>query len=317
MSQRLTHARWPGLIAGMVVLAAWGLFLARQMDELRAYPWQITPLALAWGVGWGALYFGGLAFCWALLLRQVVGTGRVMPAAQVWLLSMMTRYIPGNVWHILSRVALAHRLGVSRMHVLSSASIEQVLTLLGALALVAVTLPFWSATGDWPIWWLWLLPIGLLLLHPRVLGTMLRWLAQRVKRPELAWQYTGYQIIALVLAYLGVMMLAGVALLAVLGGMTLVHMHDIPLILGASALGWATGYLSLLTPSGLGVREAVITALLALIYPLPVATVSSLLFRVVLTLGELLAVVLAWIAAGGKPVTIPTTVAEPEDTQSL
>jgi hypothetical protein len=295
---RLVRSRWFGLFVGALVLLAWAIFLRSQLAELQRYPWQINPWAAGVGVLLGAAYFGGLAGCWALLLRSVsreAGHVSLAAATHVWLLSMMTRYIPGNVWHILSRVALAGRLRVARTHVLSSATIEQVLTLLGALALFGLTLPLWGVLPGPQGWLVLLLPVGLLLLHPQLLGRLLAWAAVKFKRPELAWNYHMREIVLLVLAYGATFALAGLSLWALLWGLASVTLAQLPLVVGASALAWVVGYLSFLTPSGLGVREAALTALLALAYPLPVAIVGSLLFRVAATLGEGLAVLVAWL----------------------
>lgn len=290
------RSRWLALAVSAVVLIAWGAFLATQLDALRQYPWQVTPLAFGGGILSGALYFGGLAWCWALLLHSV-GGGRAETggAVRVWLLSMLTRYIPGNVWHILSRIALADTLGVAKTHVLTSATIEQVLTILGALALAGATLPFWGIAPSIESWLLLLLPVGMLLLHPRILGSVLAWAALRLRRPALAWHYRYQEIIWLLLAYTAATFWAGLALALLLWGLTPVTLAQLPLVLGASALSWVVGYLSFLTPSGLGVREAALVALLAQVYPLPVAIVASLLFRLVITLGEMLAVLVAWL----------------------
>lgn len=297
LSRRVAGSRWMGLATGALVLLAWGAFLANQLGELRRYPWQVTPSAFVLGVLFGALYFGALAWCWALLLRSISQATAAISqpaAARVWLLSMMTRYIPGNVWHILSRVAMADRLGAARTHVLTSATIEQVLTLLGALALVGLTLPLWEIVPGNERWLLLLLPIGMLALHPRILGRLLEWAAGRLRRPELAWSYTYSHIITLLAAYSVANLFAGLSLAVILWGLTPLNPTQLPLVVGAAALAWVVGYLSFLTPSGLGVREGVLTLLLAQVYPLPVAIVGSLLFRLVATLGELLAVLVAW-----------------------
>lgn len=297
LSRRLIRSRWLGLAVGMVVLIAWLLFLRSQLAALRQYPWEIAPPAFGIGILWGALYFAGLAVCWALLLRHTSAATRQValgPATRVWLGSMMTRYIPGNIWHVLSRVALARHLRVSATHVLTSATIEQVLTLLGALALFGLTLPFWDVLPIDQIWLLAFVPLGLLLLHPRILGTALNWAAVRLKRPELAWPYTYGELLIILMAYIGATLFSGLALFTVLWGLAPVSLTHLPLVVGAAALAWSVGYLSFLTPSGLGVREALLVALLAQVYPLPVAIVASLLFRLVATLGEVLAVGLAW-----------------------
>lgn len=320
LPRQIRRSRWLGIVVSIIVLVAWGAFLSTQLEALRRYPWQVSPLAFVAGILLGALYFAGLAWCWALLLQSVrgqppkdtdptlphtegtraqrfiVGWGFIAGAIRVWLLSMITRYIPGNIWHILSRVAMADMLGVEKTQVLTSASIEQVMTILGALALVGITLPFWGIVPTLESWLLLLLPIGMLLLHPRIMGGVLGWAAVRLRRPELAWHYTYLDIIWLLLDYTIATLWASLSLYVLLWGLTPVSLSHMPLVVGASALAWVVGYLSFLTPSGLGVREAALVALLAQIYPVPVAIVASLLFRLAATLGEMLAVLVVWLA---------------------
>lgn len=305
LSRRVGRSRWIGLLVSLMVAVAWSWFLRDQLNTLRQYPWELAPLAFALGIGCGALYFGGLAWSWTLLLQSISAPARIpQPAAvRVWLRSMMSRYIPGNVWHILSRVALADSVGASRTHILTSATTEQVLTIVGALALAGLTLPLWGVVPGDETWLLLLLPLGLVLLHPRILGAIMVWAAARFKRPALAWHYRYRTIVGLVAAYAGANLWAGLALYVVLWGITPIRMEQLPLVVGAAALAWVVGYLSFLTPSGLGVREAVLVALLVLVFPQPVAIVASLLFRLVLTLGELLAVLVALAhgrRAGGR-----------------
>lgn len=298
LPRRVIRSRWFGLGVGAIVLLAWAAFLRDHLATLRQYSWQIAPGALALGVGWGAIYFGGLGLCWAILLRRIAGAERassLWAATRVWLYSMSTRYLPGNVWHILSRVAFAEQLQIPAAQVLSSATIEQVLTLLGALAIFGLTLPFWGVVPQAQAPLLLLVPLGLTMIHPGVLGRILAWAARRSNRPELAWHYTYREMLSLLCAYSGSMLCAGLALYAVLWGLTTVRASELPFVLGAAALAWAIGFLSVFTPSGLGVREAALTVLLASVYPLPVAIVASLIFRLVLTCGEFLAVALAWI----------------------
>jgi len=295
LPRRLVHARWLGIAGSSVVVIAWLFFLRSQLDALQEYSWQIDPLAFGTAVVFAACYFAGLAFCWALLLHRTSATS---PAAlgliaRIWLRSTITRYIPGNVWHILTRVAFAGQLQVSATQVLVSSSVEQLLTLMGALAVFGAMLPFWDLWPGTQSWLLLLLPIGLALLHPRIFGAALVWAAQRLGRPALAWQYRYRDLLLLLSAYYCVTLTAGLALYIVLNGLTVVQVAHLPLVIGAAALAWVVGYLSFITPSGLGVREAILVTLLSQIVPLPIATLSSLLFRLVLTLGEVVAVLLA------------------------
>jgi hypothetical protein len=294
----LLRSSWLRFTVVMVVAGAWIWFLQRQLGALQEYPWalNIGPLAIA--VAWGALYFGGLALSWTLLLRTMGGAARHVPliaGANLWLNTMLTRYIPGNVWHIVGRIAFARDLGVSRTQVLASATLEQGLTILGALAVFGVTLPFWGDRGDSPLWLLSLIPLGLIAIHPAIMGRALGWAATRLHRPDLAWSYTYAEMIAVIGAYTLANLAAGVGLYAVIAGLSDISVAAVPQMAGIAALAWVVGYLSLLTPSGLGVREAALTALLAQTVPLPVAIAGSMVHRLALTIGEIVAVGGAWL----------------------
>lgn len=277
----------------VLVVGAWAWFLRGQLIELRQYPWQISPVAMIAAVLWGAAYFAGLGACWTLLLRTMGGAAAGVPIAvgtEIWLSTMLTRYIPGNIWHIVGRLAMAGRLGVSRAQVLASATVEQLLTLLGALAVFGLSVPFWRGGAGPERWLLLLVPAGLLLLHPRILGRGLAWAAGRLRRPDLAWSYSFREILASLCAFVVANAAAGVALVVVLGGLAPLAADQFAFAIGAGALAWVVGYLSFLTPSGLGVREAALTALLSQVCPLPVAIAGSLVYRLALTLGEIVAV---------------------------
>ena len=282
--------RWAALAA---VLGSWGWFLWGQLDALRGHPWRLEAAPFAAALLWGALYFAGLAVSWTLLLRTMGGAAcgvGLLAGSHIWLSTMLARYVPGNVWHIVGRVALAGRLGVSRGQVAASATVEQLLTLLGALAVFGLSLPMWRGGAGPEAWLLLLVPAGLAALHPRVLGALMAWAARRLRRPELAWPYTYPAMLGILGAYALANLAAGVGLYVIVGALAEVSPAQAGLVVGASALAWAVGYLSFLTPSGLGVREAALTALLATTFPLPVAVAGSLAHRAALTLGEAIAV---------------------------
>lgn len=292
-ARTLLRAPFTRFVVIGVVVVAWAWFLGTQLEGLRSYSWQIGAGSLLLATACGAAYFLGLAVCWTWLLRSVAGaTGSIALAAgvRVWTSSMLSRYVPGNIWHLLGRVAFAGSLGVSKGQVLASAAVEQLLTLVGAAAVFALSVPFWRGSPGAYLWLLLLVPVALLLLHPRLSGPVVALAARLLRRPELAWRYSYGEIVGIVAAYTAANLASGLALLVVLGALAPVDAGAGALVIGVSGLAWAVGYLSFLTPSGLGVREAVLAALLAQIVPLPVAAVGSLIYRLVLSVGEVVAV---------------------------
>lgn len=291
-------------VAGIIIpLGAWGFFLFEQFDQLQSYEWKISQPGLIGSLFLGTIYFLVMALGWALLLYNMAGIKKVaalptVKGMRVWLLTIMSRYLPGNVWHVVSRMAFADKLSVGKAQILSSSTLEQGLAVIGAMLLASLSLPFWPLAAmpqEWAPTFILLMVLfllGLALLHPRIMEPILRWTAFRLRRPELNWKFEYRTIIQFVLIYALAAFFAGLTLVAVMAGLGEFRTTDMIFIIGCSALAWVIGYLSFITPSGLGVREGVLTVLLALVYPLPITIVASLLFRVVLTLGEFVAAAL-------------------------
>lgn len=297
------NRRFWTLVFVVLVAGLWFWLLHDQVDILLPYVLQLSPVVLIISILCAALYFIGLAAGWTLLLRSVEAVRPValMPGMRVWLLSMVARYVPGNVWHIVGRAAMADQLRVSRAGVLISATIEQMLTLLGSGILVLLTLPMWPVgffdiSGlPTPTLIIAFAVSGLLFVHPGFLNALLSFAARLLRKPGVQWHFSYQMTLKFVVFYTFVNIFAGLSLFVLLSGLIAVDPRNMPFIIGSAAMAWIVGYVSFLTPSGLGVREGALTALLVLAFPLPVVIAASLLFRFVMTLGELLAVLMFWL----------------------
>lgn len=290
--------------AGIIIpLGAWGFFLFKNFHQLQNHKWEISLLGLTGSLFFGTLYFLLLSLRWALLLQNMAkskNTSRVpiAQAMQVWLTTIMSRYVPGNVWHVVSRMAFADRLNVSKLQIFSATTVEQILAVICAMLVSAVSFPFWPLAASGQQWlpnmtlFIIVLVIGLTILHPHILGFILRLIAKKLNKHELDWQVTYGTIIFFVFIFSLAALIAGLALAVLLAGLNDSKSLNVIYIIGSSSFAWVVGYLSFITPSGLGVREGVLTALLSLMYPLPLAIVASLLFRFILTLSEFIAIIL-------------------------
>jgi hypothetical protein len=220
------------------------------------------------------------------------------------------RYIPGNVWHILTRILWVGKYGVSRPVAFASMTIELITKLAAGMLVFSASLLFWrdfgaigsllngplvDILGSASIFAL------LVILHPRVLNVLLNLVLRLLKRNpvQLAVRYS--DILLVTLAWCASWLVAGCAfyvlLLALWPGAPLVAL---PICIGIYALAWDIGFVSFITPSGLGFREAAIVGLFALALPLPVgpATVIALLSRFVSTIAEVICVSIAYLSGG-------------------
>jgi len=263
---------------------------------VRQLPLAETLAQVRGNEGWLALafvmaglYLLGQAVVWR---RIVADLGERIPwpvALRAWMLSNMGRYLPGSVWHLVGRVELGRGAGVARASGTLGVVLEQGLQVLAALLIVAASLPFWPASSIVRQWaWLALLvPVGLVAMHPRVFYPVLSWGLRRAGRQPLPVSLDYRHLMGYTAAYLLVHLANGLALAfaAVALGAPLTA---VPAMVGAALFAWTAGYLWILAPGGLGVREVLVTAALAPLVGAEIAAVAAILWRLANVVTELL-----------------------------
>ena len=193
-------------------------------------------------------------FVWPYLLRRL-GT----PASWSWITlffkSQLGKYLPGSVWQYAGRVGLARSREVPIQRALVSIVAEIAYSAVAAAAASSLILG-WVAAAVVFVGLAVLLAVGLALRGRAVeLGG-----AGRLDRPSvLAALRAGPGAIVL---YLVVWAMYGVAFWTTGRALFAIPASDIPRYIGVFALAWLAGLVAFFAPGGIGVREAVIAALL-------------------------------------------------------
>lgn len=279
------------LAGAVVVLGFWVWYFASNWHILWSYPWEVVfpPLLLAVVLWSGYSVF--MAIVWMVAETRCGGGLPFVTGLWIWVSTMPARHVPGNIWHIGGRLYKAAQVGASLDSILVSSTVEQVLTVAGELVVFVVLLPLWpNLPSSGLLAPLVAVPIGLLALHPLVLGRILNLVSRLLRRPMATVPLSYSQLLLLLLCYTGVALLNGVAFFLAAISLDAAAMGHLSLLVGGYLLARALGFLSFVTPAGLGVREAVLVALLAPYWPLPLITVMALLGRVLPMIGEAVAV---------------------------
>lgn len=250
---------------------------------------------------------------WKTVLARLGARLGLRASLRIYLGSEFVRYIPGNVWHVLTRILWVGKYGVSRPVAFASMAIELITKLAAGVLVFAVSLLFWRNLND--VGRLseqridFALGIGTILalfivLYPPVLNWLLNLALRVLKRDPIKLTVRYRDILLVTLAWGASWFVAGsaffVLLLALWSGAPLIVW---PICIGIYALAWDIGFVSFITPSGLGFREGAIVGLFALAFPLPgvLATIIALLSRFVSTIAELLCVSVAYVSGGRPP----------------
>jgi hypothetical protein len=292
--RRSGRRRALGLAAGLLILAFLALGVASGWDRVTRYEWRLHPGAAAGGfAALLCVYLMG-ALGYVLILEQLAG--RRVPRRRfvaVWARSILGRYVPGNVLMVASRLVLGHEAGIARRVSFAASVYEQALSL-GAAALGGVILLAAHGTGTvGPAGWLVaVVPLGLVVLHPRLFRPLTDRLLSRLGREPLVVLLSARQLAALFTWYavMSVLLAFGVALIVRSAAPGAGPVAYVGLAFLAS---FVVSMLAFVFPSGLGVREGAFALALSRYLPGGVAIAASTGIRLVLTLAELVFVAIA------------------------
>src|SRR2546430_14255161 len=128
---------------------------------------------------------------WQAVLRRL---GHALPlrlCLRIYLASEFVRYIPGNIWHVLTRILWVGKYGVSRPIALASMTVELITKLAAGALIFALSLLFWGNFGAVGSLFRGSLAIVLgvvlflallIILHPRILNGLLNLALRLLKR---------------------------------------------------------------------------------------------------------------------------------------
>jgi uncharacterized membrane protein YbhN (UPF0104 family) len=240
------------LVVALIVLLAlrlWQLWRRDHVDFGRL-DWGVFSAAVVASIAAVSAY----GFVWPYLLRRL-GTPAPFSWITLFFKIQLGKYLPGSVWQYAGRVGLARNQGVPLQRALVSVFAEIGFSAVAAAEASSLILGWIVAAFVFP-GIAALIAVGYAL---RGRFARLRETGRFDRQSLLAALRAGPVAIAL---YLVVWGLYGLAFWTTARALFAVPASDIPRYIGVFALAWLVGLVAFFAPGGIGVREAVIAALL-------------------------------------------------------
>jgi uncharacterized membrane protein YbhN (UPF0104 family) len=195
---------------------------------------------------------------WDLILRFLGYRIGFLRAQVAWGQPLLARYVPGSVLYLLARLLLAERAGVPRRTTLASIVYEQALSAAAAVAVATYFLIDHPDLQGQPLRWgvLAVVPLALIVLHPRVFRPMADWVLGKFGREPLPDVMPLRGVVVMICFYALNWTLIGVGVFFVARAVSFIPASDIPIIGSAQAVGYVAALVTLIAPAGLGVRDA-------------------------------------------------------------
>ncbi|MFM6191927.1 MAG: YbhN family protein [Planktothrix sp.] len=258
--------------------------------EITSTGWMYLTLALV------LTLFANLwsAWVWLGIVKEFKQPVRARWGLQVYLITNIAKYLPGNIWHFYGRIVAMKDSGVALGVAALSVLLEPLMMATAALgvALISYRSPYWMLQ----ILGLIALGIGI---HPIVLNPILKFLEKSKFKNKLSnldeenfCQLHHYPFRPL-LGEVGFILLRWGGFMFTFLALQPLHLEQLPLLLGAYSFSWLLGLLVPGAPGGLGVFEATALALLGQHFSAPILLSVIAFYRLVSIISETLGALLA------------------------
>lgn len=278
------------------------------LQQLHAFQWQasyVMPLIVV-SLAFVAINIIG-ACIWHLLLGAVEERHPFSTTSRIFFVSQIGKYIPGNIAHLIGRLANAKAVGLRTTSVLYTLTFELILLMLSAAIFAAATLSYSDlsqVSGDIPDL-LQILGIALICIAVIVLIVFLS--------PKLSTRLGQLSILNMptmpplwifavcLMLFWVVYFILGLSTNYLAGAIFGVAYGDIFVISGIFTISFVAGFLTPGSPAGIGVREFILILLLSPIYGELCAVGVAGFSRIAQMLGDLLTFLLGGLVLKHRP----------------
>ncbi len=292
------------IFLGQVLVSSWGQIVASGF--VFKFDWPALVLSVV-------LLVLGRAMATESWRRVLLALGESLSyrvALYFWYVSNLVRYVPGNVWQVATLMVLSEREGVSKTNALLSQAVYSViaLSMAGLFGLWLLPVP----NQYQPYILVLLLAVVLTLAQPRVFRLIVRlsrWSLDKMKARLPRGQgaasggpapaahagptLTFAGLLLTPLASCAMWTFNGIAFFLFVRSLSPLSLNQLPAFIAIYSAAYFVGYVSFITPSGLGFREGAMALLLAPYLPMSIAVAIAFAARIWMTISEFLGLGLA------------------------
>jgi glycosyltransferase 2 family protein len=275
--------------------AAFALYLAVFYFLLRQIfqSWQLVRSAtVSIRFGWVALSLIlaiGLStfqsFVWHRILLSSNKKISYRETYRTFSRSIVTRYLPGGIWVFFARTYVTARLGFSKAQVLYLVIVESTVGVLTGCCVYIVAQP-WAPHNAYLLLlaqFLVVVVVVFLSIPDKCISLLKIVLKKELTIVPIAIK----DILRICILFFVQWVLVGACVVACVHAFVSLPPSLLPSVVGLYAISWVIGFVVIFAPSGIGVREGVLIMLLNLVIANPVAIISAIFIRIVMTFGEL------------------------------
>lgn len=250
-----------------------------------SFEWLIVSLIL-----WVTSY-AGFALIWREILVTLDKNVTVskLEALHFYNLTEFSKYIPGGIWSVLSRAYYGEHLNTSRRNVLAASAIDAILTVAVILIIGGIFLAlYFGGNHFYLIITAFLVGLaGMVVLHPKIFYRLANFTLKKLKREPLEVGVISYKkMLHLSFFYGSLYIVNSISFFVFVAAFIGFDWNHIFLVMAAYCLSIGLGIIVFFAPSGIGVREGMMSYFLGFVAVSPLPGLISIGSRLWMTAGE-------------------------------
>ncbi len=283
-----------GWLLAIAILAFLGRMFYINRAELAQWQWDIDWLQAAISAILLFLAYIFAAIAWKTIIYGFGHKIGLSDSFRIVYLANLGRYIPGKIWQVFGMVALAKEVGIPTRISLASFVLAQAYSLPASFILIPIFIGNIDSIPQLAVYKnlfylafaISFLAFLILFFKPGGLSGALNWVLKLLKKEPVEYNPKFKNRIAIFNWYLLTWTLFGFAFHFFLEALLANSILPLNYAVGTYIAAYILGYISFLSPGGLGFREGVMTALLTPFLGVGVAVSISLIHRVWITCAE-------------------------------
>jgi len=282
---------WPLSIAALFFVAR--IILSQQKNIVFKIEEPNVILLLS-GIICFFLFYLTRSFVWKLILKELGHNIPLKTVSYLWEISELRRFVPGNIWSFLGRASLFSNVNVPTKTIVRALIIETECFLLACFTISILGALFYSNSLLNNMLYAFLVPLLLILLLATLLFIKSSLLTKYLKGRFLSKivllfpQFSPYRNVLILGISIFYLFLFGLGTYLTITSITFISPTFTLSLSAFFVFSLLVGYLSIITPMGLGVRESAMIVGLSQFVTLGLAGVASIFARIVLIISELL-----------------------------
>ncbi|MDQ1484473.1 MAG: glycosyltransferase 2 family protein, partial [Actinomycetota bacterium] len=247
-----------------VIVVLFGVALNNRWEQVRASTEKLSilDLVIATACGLGNIFVTMMA--WRSLLADIGSKLPIPVAMRIFFLGQLGKYLPGSVWTVVAQADLGRDYKVPPRRSVAVSVVTMGISLAAALMIAAFTLPFSSPDAvQHNLWVLLLLPLLVVALMPSSVDRLTHLLLKVLRREPPDHEFTWQGVLRALAWLVSGWVLIGLEIYVLMVALHAPSGRALPLALGGAALAFSLGFVAILVPAGVGVREVVLVAVLS------------------------------------------------------